>query len=207
MPENALEIRYVPLSKAVRWDRNAKRHDLAGIISSIRRYGFRDAPIFDSVLGAIVAGNGRLEALQIMRSSGEALPRGLRLEGDEWLVPIQFGVDAATPGEAEAFGVDHNNLTAAGGGGGREALTDLWDAAGIHALLEDLGGNGAAPNTADAFDDYEAFAQAVGKPTSDDSKDPQVLAAGAPCPVARAPRARAARDRQDEPRRGAHRDL
>jgi len=116
-----------------------------------------------------------VEALQIMRSSGEALPRGLRLEGDEWHVPIQFGVDAATPGEAEAFGVDHNNLTAAGGGGGREALTDLWDAAGIHALLEDLGGNGAAPNTADAFDDYEAFAQAVGKPTSDDSKDPQFL--------------------------------
>jgi hypothetical protein len=57
-PSPSLEIRYVPIAEAVPWDRNPKRDDIGSLVQSIQRYGFRDAPIFDSTLGAIAAGNG-----------------------------------------------------------------------------------------------------------------------------------------------------
>lgn len=146
--EVALSIRYVNLDEAVLWERNPKEHDLALLRQSVRRYGFRDAPIFDEALGAIVAGNGRTLALRQMKAEGEPRPAGV-LENPEgaWLVPLQFGVNAASAAEAEAFGVDHNNLTAAGGTGGMDALLALWQPEGLASLFEDLKAKAAAPLT------------------------------------------------------------
>ena len=63
-----LSIIYVRLSQARKWEKNPKRHDFDKLIASLRRYGFRDAPIYDETLGALVGGNGRLEALERMQA-------------------------------------------------------------------------------------------------------------------------------------------
>ncbi len=94
-----LRIEYVPLAEVARWDRNPKKHDLAGLKDLIRRHGFRDAPIFDKTLGAIVAGNGRATALEQMCADGEAPPEGIRIHPKKgWLMPVQLGLDAKTKG-------------------------------------------------------------------------------------------------------------
>jgi hypothetical protein len=106
-------------------DGNAKLHDIGGIAESIRRYGFKEAvrwePTLNGGAGGIVAGNGRIMALQMMQQQGDPLPRGLRQDGDEWLVPVLFGVDAETEAQAQAFSIDSNALVVTGGD------TDLWD--------------------------------------------------------------------------------
>jgi len=158
-----LRIEYTPLSDCRRWDRNPKRHALPTLIESIQRYGFRDAPIFDQALGAIVAGNGRIAALERLRQQGHEPPAGVRVAEDgEWLVPIQLGLDAKNRAEAEAFGIDHNQLTV--------APLDPADAAGIweeetlEELLGDLEGQELGP-VALGLDD-------VADPIEEDDADP-----------------------------------
>ena len=56
---DVLHIRYVGVDTARKWERNPKQHDLDGIVLSILKHGFRDAPIYDETLNAISAGNGR----------------------------------------------------------------------------------------------------------------------------------------------------
>ena len=72
-----LELRYIPLSQARRWDENPKLHDLPALIVSIERYGFGDPPKFDARLDGLVYGNGRTEALEQMREQGKEPPRGI----------------------------------------------------------------------------------------------------------------------------------
>lgn len=76
-----LTIRYVTLDQALawRWGENPKRHDLERMVASIRTHGFRDPSIYDGSLDGIPAGNGRLEALEHLRDSGEDAPRGVGL--------------------------------------------------------------------------------------------------------------------------------
>ena len=75
-----LESKYVRVRDAVRWESNPKRHDEPGLIDSINKYGFRDAPIWDATLGAIAGGNGRTHALLTMFDRGEDVPRGILLD-------------------------------------------------------------------------------------------------------------------------------
>jgi hypothetical protein len=134
-----LELRYVPLSQAKRWDANPKRHDLDALIVSIENHGFGDPPKFDSTLGALVYGNGRAEALERMRQAGKEPPRGIGvLEGGDWAVPVIFGVDAASKAAAVAFAIDHNNLTLIGGGLGIEDVLQIWDEEGLQHILREI---------------------------------------------------------------------
>lgn len=133
-PAGPLQIRYVRLRDAVLWDRNPKRHDMGGIIQSIRLHGFRDAPIYDATLGAIVAGNGRTTALHQMFEAGRQPedenwpPEGVVADSaGDWWMPMQFGIDAASREQAAAFGLDHNLLTATGGDLGFQELVSLFD--------------------------------------------------------------------------------
>ncbi len=133
-----LELKYVPLAQARRWDANPKRHDFDALIRSIETHGFGDPPKYDATLEALVYGNGRSEALERMRAAGKKPPRGIGvLEDGEWAVPVIFGVDAASHAAAVAFAIDHNNLTLLGGNLKLEDLLGIWDEEGLRQILED----------------------------------------------------------------------
>jgi hypothetical protein len=139
MPDDRLELRYVPLDQATLWDRNPKKHDIGALVQSIERYGFKDPPKFEPKLKALAEGNGRSEALRILRDNGSPPPRGIAVSEDgEWLVPVLFGVDAVSRAEAEAYGVDHNQLTLAGGDFGPADAVRLWDEESFKGILLDL---------------------------------------------------------------------
>jgi site-specific DNA-methyltransferase (adenine-specific) len=115
--ENAgdeLQIHYASLSSLANCflEKNSKKHDLDTLAESVNRYSFRDPIAFDSALnggtGGIVEGNGRLEYLLSAKESGEAAPRGIRATGDDWFIPVVFGVNAGNENEAIAYSVSHN---------------------------------------------------------------------------------------------------
>src|SRR6202035_2180138 len=138
MPEERLELRYVPLAQAQRWDENPKKHDLDALVRSIERHGFGDPPKYDTTLGALVYGNGRSEALERMRQQGKEPPRGiLRLDSGDWAVPVIFGVDAESKAAAVAFAIDHNNLTLLGGNLDLSDLLAIWDEEGLKRVLSE----------------------------------------------------------------------
>ncbi len=138
MDNNTLELRYVPLSQAQRWDANPKLHDLDALIESITTHGFGDPPKYDAQLDGLVYGNGRTEALERMQAEGLEPPRGIGvLDSGEWAVPVIFGVDAESRSAAVAFAIDHNNLGLLGGNLGFNDLLAIWDEAGLQAVLQD----------------------------------------------------------------------
>ena len=137
-----ITLRYVPLAELQLWDRNAKRHDIGALVASIERHGFQDPPKYSAALnvgaGGIVEGNGRGEALAMMKGSGEKPPRGVVARGDNWLVPVLFGNDFDSQRRAEAYAVDHNNSVMLGGDFTAFDMAGLWDEEGYKALLADL---------------------------------------------------------------------
>ena len=152
-PEEKLELRYVPLTQATVWDENPKRHDIGALIRSIELHGFGDPPKYDAQLGGLVYGNGRTEALELMRREGKEPPRGiLKLEDDEWAVPVIFGVDAESKAAAVAFAIDHNNLTLLGGNLGFSELLAMWDEEGLQRVLGEVPDAGELLASLDADD-------------------------------------------------------
>lgn len=137
--QERLELRYVPLSQARRWDENPKLHDIDALTRSIELHGFGDPPKFDAKLDGLVYGNGRTEALERMRSEGRELPRGIaKLDSGEWAVPVIFGVDAGSRAAAVAFAIDHNNLALLGGNLEFTDLISMWDEQGLQKVLADV---------------------------------------------------------------------
>jgi hypothetical protein len=115
--ENAgdeLQIHYVGLSSLADkfLEGNSKLHSMEQLGDSIARYDFQDPMKFDSSLnggtGGIVAGNGRLEWLLQAKKDGHAAPRGIKASGQEWFVPVVFGVEFQDENEAIAFSISHN---------------------------------------------------------------------------------------------------
>ncbi len=153
MADDRLELRYVPLSQARRWDDNPKRHDLPALTRSIETHGFGDPPKFDATLGALIYGNGRTEALEVMRKKGKEPPRGIgALESGEWAIPVIFGVDAESRAQAVAFAIDHNNLALMGGNLKLEDMLAIWDEEGLKRVLEQLPDAGALLASMDGAD-------------------------------------------------------
>jgi len=122
-----LQLQHVALNQVALWDSNPKKHDVAGLIQSIKRYGFVDPPKFDPQLnggsGGIVYGNGRSECVKLIQEeTPHEPPRGVLVDDKgEWYLPVLFGLDAESEAVARALAIDHNNLTMAGGD------FDLWD--------------------------------------------------------------------------------
>lgn len=142
-PGSRLRIQYVLVDEVARWDRNPKRHDLDGLKAAFRKYGFRDAPIFDGTLDALAAGNGRATALQEMQDAGEDVPEGVAIAKDtgKWAMPVQLGLDAETVKLAEAFAIDHNNLTVGGSGLTPLDVASMWEATEYLAVTREIGGD------------------------------------------------------------------
>ena len=121
------------------WRDNPKRHDMQSLTTSIERYGFQEPAKFDAKLhrvgqqvdddplGAIKSGNGRIEAVAWLESQGKELPRGLALNASgEWMLPMLVGTDARSGAVAQAYAVDANNLTLAGGDFDGFDMARLW---------------------------------------------------------------------------------
>lgn len=128
-----IEQQYVALSSLRKWDRNPKRHELRKLIEIFIRHGFKDPvkwePKLNKGKGGIGAGNGRYAALSYMKENGMSNPRGIMVrESDgEWFVPCNFGVEAKSLLEAEAFGFDHNAATLFGSGLSDEQQLAIWN--------------------------------------------------------------------------------
>jgi DNA modification methylase len=159
----AIEIKFIPLSYLqnnlpdLLWERNAKLHDLGQLYESIERFGFSDPPKYDQNLnggnGGFVYGNGRIEALVegllVAKISGLEPPPGIavsKADGD-WAIPVKFGLDCQNEAEAEAFGIDHNNLTMGGSDLSVLDIAKIWDTAKYSALLRSLSTQNTLPIT------------------------------------------------------------
>lgn len=163
-PDERLRLEYVPLSTALHWERNPKRHDAGAIWQSIALHGFKDPPKFEPALnggqGGLVEGNGRTHVLREMKNAGEETPRGIIAGEEDWLIPVLFGVDAESERSAESYGVDHNNLTLLGGDFGAVDVSRLWNEAAYAELLADLAQSETLPVTVDG-DDLDALIQSL----------------------------------------------
>lgn len=136
------------------WEDNPKLHDIGGVVQSIQKYGFQELPKFDKHVG-IKAGNGRIEALAWMERDGNyELPRGLALDekSGKWALPILFGTDADSLAMAQAYGLDSNNLTMAGGNFTAYDMTRQYAKDGymtVLTMLAESGEESDMPVTAD----------------------------------------------------------
>lgn len=149
-----VRVEYVPLSEIERWPRNPKLHDDVSIRDSIRRFGFIQPLTLDEKTGRLVAGHGRLEALQKMRTAARDFPpeRITKTKDGEWMVPVIRGVSFENEQEAEAYLLADNRLVEVGGWDAK-ALTDIlsslktdtgdllkgigWSSADVEAILLD----------------------------------------------------------------------
>lgn len=155
--------RYIPIDKALnlRWIDNPKLHDLQAIWQSIEANGFRDKPAWDSNLtpvqgdansGALIFGNGRVEALHWGWKNKQDVPDGvLHDDAGLWYVPCEFGLDSTSESAAQAFGIDHNSLTMSGGDFQASDMWRMYDRDTLAALGERIAsdGNGAEAITLD----------------------------------------------------------
>jgi hypothetical protein len=156
-----LRVDYADLDTLARAPRNPKRHDLGALQASLDRFGFVAPILVDDATGRLVAGHGRLDALQALKASGAAAPDRVRVDGDRWLVPVIRGVAFASPLEAESYLVADNQTTILGGWDSvrlAELLADLaeqqalagtgFDAAAVEALLSEVGSGGPGARAA-----------------------------------------------------------
>jgi len=114
MSETA-KLEYLPLDEIARWPRNAKRHDIPALKSSIATFGFRTPLLRDERTKRLVAGHGRQEALSEMRREGAPLPVGLKENKGAWFVPVVVGMSFTSDEEAERFVLADNRVQELGG--------------------------------------------------------------------------------------------
>lgn len=69
-------IEYAPLDDVLGTEANPRNHDLPAVIKSIAVLGFTSPAVVDERTGRLIVGNGRLQALKIIRDyvTGEAVP-------------------------------------------------------------------------------------------------------------------------------------
>lgn len=144
-------VELMPLSQIRRALRNPKQHADADIIASLRRFGLAELILIDERTGLLVAGEGRVNALDALRREDVANPpAGVSLDGREWMIPVQRGWASKDDREADAYLIASNQLSIKGG----------WDDKGLADLLAELGreldGIGFSDNDLDAL-----FAAAV----------------------------------------------
>lgn len=151
--------------------RNPKDHDLGELMTSIERFGFVDAVVLDERSGRLVAGHGRVEALQAMKKDGKPAPRGVTVDDDgRWLLPVQRGWASKDDREAEAFIVASNRLVEVGG----------WDSNALTELLADLAKSGADALSGIGYDADDVDRLLAAPPVVMGSTDPRAEWEGMP---------------------------
>lgn len=120
-------VAYEPLPQVQRAPRNPRRHDEAGIRSSLSGFGVVDLPVIDERTGRLVSGHGRLDQLLDLHRAGEEAPDGVLVQDGTWLVPVVRGWSSGSDAEAEAYLVATNKISENGG----------WDT-GLDEILSGL---------------------------------------------------------------------
>ena len=132
-----MEQKVIQLEKVIGLVRNAKDHDIGGIIVAIRRFGFIHPIVINKTTGRMIAGHGRVEALRIMKLGREELkpdeerkPRGIIGDEYQWFVPCYEA--QIEESEEEAASIALNRLEELGG----------WDENQLVKVLSDLAAKG-----------------------------------------------------------------
>ena len=136
---DAPRIEWIKVSDAFKliYEKNQKLHDIGALCQSIEKHGWQELPKYDHALGAIKAGNGRIEAAFAMERDGRyKVPRGMATDkSGAWCIPILVGVDARSKEQAIAYLIDSNNLVMSGGNFTMLDMSRMWNAEGYLDLL------------------------------------------------------------------------
>ena len=133
MVDNKLGLEMMPLDDALAklTKRNYKLHATEEMARSIRKYGFLDPPNYEPSLnggdGGFKHGNGRIRAVETIREDGHPAPAGIEVTKGVWHLPVIVGNSIPNEAAAEAYGIDHNNLTLAGGEFSTVDIAVLYD--------------------------------------------------------------------------------
>lgn len=136
LPEG-LRLERLELSGIRSAAKNPKGHAERELRESLGRFGYIEPVVLDERTGRLVAGHGRVQALRVARKAGEPPPKGVEVQGEEWLVPVLRGWASRSDAEAEAYLLASNNLTMRGG----------WEAEGLAELLQGLAAQDALAGT------------------------------------------------------------
>jgi hypothetical protein len=124
-----MRVEWMRLADVPRFDKNPRVHDLDKIEKSIQAYGFVSPLLLDEKTGKLVAGHGRLEALESLRDQGEKPPKRVKTDGDgNWLVPVVRGIAFKDANEAAGYLISDNRVSEVGG----------WDESLLRELVTDL---------------------------------------------------------------------
>ena len=141
-----MRLDYIALTELKKLPRNPKEHDLGAIHGSIDVNGWHGALLVDERSGYLAAGHGRLDALMQKKLKGQPAPRGIRVQGDEWLVPVvvdHFESDQ----ELQRYIVADNRTTELGG----------WDEDVLADVLSDLAQEDALEGSGFDTDDLDTL--------------------------------------------------
>src|SRR5260370_6403559 len=105
----------LPLSGRLKGPRNPKDHDVPLLHDSFSRFGYVDPVALNERTGRLVAGHGRLQALQEAKAKGQQPPKRIEVREGEWYVPVLRGIAFDSDEEAEAYVVTSNQATILGG--------------------------------------------------------------------------------------------
>lgn len=123
-------VAYVELGEIRHAARNPKRHNVPGIAGSISHHGLGEIPMRDERTGRLVAGHGRIKAIEQAWMQQDPPPEGVRVNDQgRWLVPVLAGWASKSDADAEAYLVGSNEWTIRGG----------WDPVELTDVLIDLG--------------------------------------------------------------------
>ena len=112
---------YVDIYDVVPDERNSKDHDIGVLCESMIRFGFTQPVLINNADNKILAGHGRIKALQQLHSQGYEAPKRIDVTkdtGDDkieyWSVPCHY-ININDKAEAEAYLIADNRLTEIGG--------------------------------------------------------------------------------------------
>lgn len=125
-------IEYMVIDAIQPAERNPKKHDIPGLIETMTHLGFGETPLLDERTGRLLAGHGRLEALQVMLTKKLPAPRGVRDVGGVWSIPVTRGYASENDAKAEAYLVSSNRQGEKGG----------WEGEGLADMLTGLADSG-----------------------------------------------------------------
>lgn len=140
------------LDELVRMPRNPKAHDLGALHQSYGRFGFLDRVVINEVTGHLLAGHGRVDALQQRKVRGYEPPVNISEAKDGmWLVPADW---VSVPEELEEAALLALNRVGEG----------EWDEPDLVEVLSDLAATEGLEGTgfdADDLDDMLARLSAL----------------------------------------------